>query len=242
MQLHGADAGQLVFREGFQLRALAEEELQDRRRSYDGVPSLSRNANLGSLGRRNSLIVRPGSVYLPSGIWVCGEGITMVCWNCSSIFSSSSAAMPTTAAPQTPGRSSIALDRTMVRLQIRAYTRPASMQASYRALKLVEIGTATAFQRPPEMPTRCDSGLLSPGLSNSGSRFAVLRVVSKCVWSGRRRKHTPTSKTLSRHRAAWRGPCQLHRMNGDISGRALGSWNKPRSSPARSGPCLSPRS
>lgn len=109
----------------------------------------------------------------------------MVCWNCSSIFSSSSAVIPTTAPPQTPGRSSMALDRTMVRLHSRAYTRPASREASYRVSKLEEIGTATAFQRPPEMPTRCDSGMpSSPGFSNSGSRFAVLEAVSKRAQSG----------------------------------------------------------
>lgn len=165
----------------------------------------------------------------------------MSCWKRSSIFSSSSAATSTTTQPQIPGRSSMALDRTKVRLQSRAYTRPASRQASYRVPKLAEVGTATAFHRPPEMPIRCDSGVPSPGLSSSGSRFAVLRAVSKRVESGSGGKRTPTAAPLSRRREAGHAPCRPGRSNGDISERALGNWNKPQNCPARSGPCLSPR-
>lgn len=181
----------------------------------------------------------------------------MVCWNCSKILSSSSAAMPTTAQPQTPGRSSMALERTKVRLQSRAYTRPASMQASYRVVKLAEVGTATAFHNPPEMPIRCvcESELPSPGLSNSGSRLAVLHAQVVMLAreqsqspgqgqsvSGRKYERTLTAAPPLRRREGWRGPCRPGRLNGDISGRALGSRNKPRfrSSPARNGPWFSP--
>ena len=100
----------------------------------------------------------------------------MACWNCSSIFSSSSVAIPKTAQPQTPGRSSLALDRAKMMLQSRAHTRPALMEESYRVLKFVEIGTATAFHSPAEMPTRCVSGLpSSSGWSNNGSRSTALQ-------------------------------------------------------------------
>lgn len=172
--------------------------------------------------------------------------LTMACWNCSSIFSSSSAGTPTTAQPHIPGASSIALDRTSVRLQSRAYTRPASIQVSYSVLKFAEVGTETAFHRPPEMPIRCVSGLPSPGLSNSGSRFAVLHNVSNGMikhgslksgsGSGRSRIRTLAEAPLSRHRAALRGPCRPRRPNGDIFGRVLESWNKLQSFPSKIDP------
>lgn len=172
--------------------------------------------------------------------------ITIACWNCSSILSSSSAGTPTTAQPHIPGASSMALDRTSVRLQSRAYTRPASIQVSYRVLKLAEVGTETAFHRPPDIPIRCVSGLPSPGLSSSGSRFAVLQNVSHeensmSLKSGSRWKHTLTAVPLSRHRVAWRGPCRPRHPSGDIFERALGSWNKLQSCPSKTGPSLSPR-
>ena len=174
-----------------------------------------------------------------------GDDFTLARWNCSSIFSSLLAAISMIAQPQTPGRSSIALDRTKVRLQSRAYTRPASMHASYRVLKLAEVVMATALNIPPEIPIRCVSGLPSPGLSNSGSRFAVLWAVSKRAESESEsepgRTRTSTAAPLSQCREACRGPSRFGHPNDDISGRALGSWNKFRSSPARSGPYLSPR-
>jgi len=128
------------------------------------------------MSRSRILSIVPELAYARNTTPWGGILLTMACWNCSSIFSSSSAAIPKTAQPQTPGRSSLALDRAKRRLQSRTHTRPASMEESYRVLKFVEIGTATAFHRPPEMPTRCVSGLpSSPGWNNSGSRFAVLQ-------------------------------------------------------------------
>ncbi|KAI4155819.1 MAG: hypothetical protein LQ340_000726 [Diploschistes diacapsis] len=150
--LQAADGGQLLIGGFLQLRTLAKDELQDRRRSYDGVP--------------------------------------------------------TTAQPQTPGRSSLALDRAKMRLQNRTNTRPASMEESYRVLKFVEIGTATAFHRPPEMPTKCVSGLpSSPRWSTCGSWFAVLqfgtvRSASKQSQSQRYREERRGEETQSNSRTA----------------------------------------
>jgi hypothetical protein len=49
------------------------------------------------------------------------------------------------------------------------------MEESYRVLKFFEIGTATAFHRPADMPTKCVSGLpFSPGWSDTGSRLVDL--------------------------------------------------------------------
>lgn len=160
----------------------------------------------------------------------------MACWNRCNIISSSSASTSTTTQPQTPGRSSIALDRTNVRRQSRAYTRPASRQVSYSVEKLVEVGMATAFHRPPEIPIKCVSSVPSPGLSNSGSRCAALRTVSKQCQVMLSRELTPAGAPLSPCREARRAPCQPGRPNGDISEQVLGSWNKLQRSPSESFP------
>lgn len=129
-----------------------------------------------SMSRSRILSIDPELAYARNTALWGGILLTFAFWNCSSIFSSSSAAIPKTAQPQAPGRSSLALDCANMRPQSRTHTRLVSMEKLYKVLKFVEIGTATAFHRPPEIPTRCVSGLpSSPGWSNSGSRFAVLQ-------------------------------------------------------------------
>jgi hypothetical protein len=49
--------GYLVIWELLQFRALGEDQLQNRRWSNDSVPAVSREANLGSLGRGNALSI-----------------------------------------------------------------------------------------------------------------------------------------------------------------------------------------
>lgn len=103
--------------------------------------------------------------------------LTMLCWNCSSTFRSSSGTIPNTAQPQVLGRSSMALDRTEVNLHSLTNSLATSRAASRNDAKSLAIASAQRFVRPPEIPSRTGWG---PVVHTScGSRLTHLLSVSK---------------------------------------------------------------
>ena len=131
------------------------------------------------------------------------DGMPAFCWNLSRIVESSSGEIPSTAQPQVPGWSSIALDLTDATLQTLTISRPVSSNASYRPSKSSAMARAERVSSPPDMPSH---SVRASCPTRCGSRFThCSRVPALIVWSKRARTR-PYSSALWRYLSpsSWR--------------------------------------